>query len=121
MNQTPCPGDLRAALRDLGDATDEAQGEGFPIPSDAAISNAHRLIRRIYEIAPGRYEVYPTPDGEIAVDVSGRRGSVVLLCDSLGGVLSLVNLEGTHRRARHSSSRTLPDRFICEALADLDG
>lgn len=113
--------ELNDALRDLREAITEALEEGFPQPSDTALENAERLLREMYGISPRRFEVYPTPDGEIAIDAPDGHGrSVILLCDSEGGALCLVNLNGHHRRARHSTTETLPDGFVLEALNNLD-
>ena len=113
--------DLDASLRDLEDATEEAREECFPEPSQLALDNAKLLLRDLYRLRPCRLETYPTPDGEIALVVPGPRGrSVLVLCDSDGGVLCSVNLNGQHRRARYSDVATLPDGFIREALSDLD-
>ena len=60
--------ELNDALRDLREARDEAREEGLPQPSDTALRNAERLLREMYGISPRRFEVYPTPDGEIAID-----------------------------------------------------
>lgn len=112
--------ELNNALRDLREARDEAREEGFPQPSSMALENAERLLREIYWMSPRRFEVYPTPDGEIAIDAPDGQGrSVLLLCDSEGGALCLVNMNGHHRRARYSTTKTLPDGFVREALADL--
>ncbi len=113
--------ELNDALRDLREARDEARDEGFRQPSDSALGNAERLLREMYGISPRRFEVYPTPDGEIAIDAPDGQGrSVILLCDSEGGALCLVNLNGNHRRARYSTTETLPDGFMHEALAELN-
>ena len=113
-------GALTDALHDLHAAMDEAREEGFPVPSEMALENAEHLLREMYLISPRRFEVYPTPDGEIAIDASGGHGrSILLLCDSKGGTLCLVNLNGTHRRARYSTTNTLPDGFVRDALTDL--
>ena len=112
--------ELNDALRDLREARDEAREEGFPQPSEFALENAERLLQEMYGISPRRFEVYPTPDGEIAIDAPDGQGrSVILLCDSEGGALCLVNLNGHHRRARYSTTETLPDGFVHEALAEL--
>ena len=77
---------LNDALHDLREARDEAREEGLPQPSDTALGNAERLLREMYGISPRRFEVYPTPDGEIAIDAPDGQGrSVILLCDSEGG------------------------------------
>ena len=115
------PDELNDALCDLQQATDEAREEGFPVPSDVALENAVRFLRGMYGISPRRFEVYPTPDGEIAIDVPGGPGrSILLLCDSDGGALCLLNMNGDHRRARYSTAGILPDGFVRDALAELE-
>lgn len=112
--------DLRDALCDLREVTTEAREERFPAPSSMALTNARWLLRAMYEISPRRFEVYPTPDGEVAIDAPGKpEHSVLLLCDSAGGALCLVNMAGRHRRARYSSASLLPDGFLREALDEL--
>ena len=114
------PPELREALHDLNEAREEAREEEFPEPSEAALRNARRLLRAMYGISPQRFEVYPTPDGEIAIDAPGDPGrSVLLLCDSDGGALCLVNMDDAYRRARYSSADRLPDGFVREALDEL--
>lgn len=111
---------LRDALNDLDEAATEAREEEFPVPSDLALANARRLLLAMYKLSPRRFEVYPTPDGEIAIHAPGARGrSVLLLCDSDGGALCLVNMDGKHRRARYSDTDSLPDGFVREALDEV--
>ena len=113
-------GDLQDAMADLRTAPDEADEEGYPLPKEIALSNAKRILQRLYAFWPIRYEVHPTPDGEIAVVAPGGFGrSVMVLCDSQGGALCMVNLNGKHRRARYSSADGLPDGFLREALDEL--
>ncbi len=112
--------DLRDALGDLDEAAVEARDEEFPVPSDLALANARRLLLAMYKLSPQRFEVYPTPDGEVAIDAPGGYGrSVLLLCASDGGALCLVNMDGRHRRARYSDTGSLPDGFVREALEGL--
>ena len=114
---------LLAALSDLEQAVNEARDEGFQPPSDEALQNAERLLRDMYRLRRYRFEVYPTEDREIAVSAPGGRGrSVLVLCDSDGGVRCSVNLNGEHRRAVYDpdSAVKLPDGFMREALAALD-
>ncbi len=112
---------LADALRDLEEVTDEARTEGFRTPTDVACKNASRLLKEMYRLSRRRFEVYPMPDGEIAIDASdGQGSSVLLLCDSDGGALCLVNMRGNHRRAKYSSGDALPDGFVREALVELE-
>ena len=113
--------DLCDALSDLDRVRQEAREDGFLAPSGAAAENARRLLHDIYRIFPRRFEIYPTPDGEVALDVPGGPGrSVLLLCGSDGGALCSVNMNGAHRRARYSDARELPDGFVLDALAELE-
>ena len=110
---------LADALRDLEEVKDEAREKDFPTPTDLACKNANRLLKEMYRLSRRRFEVYPMPDGEVAIDASDGQGSSVLLFDSDGGALCLVNMRGKHRRARYLSAHALPDGFIREALAEL--
>lgn len=112
---------LQAALFDLDSIVEEAGEEGFPVPSTEARNQAARILRAIYPLYPRRFEVYPTADGEVAIDARSptARRSVLILCNSGGGALCLVNLNGNHRRAVYDSASTLPDGFTREALADV--
>ncbi len=112
--------ELRDALRDLDEVAAEAREEQFVAPSGTALANARRLLPEMYRISPRRYEVYPTPDGEVAIDAPGGHGrSVLLLCDSEGGALCLVNMNGAHRRAHYSGAGLLPDKSFRGALTEL--
>ncbi len=108
-------------MRDLEGAAEEAREEGFPQPSQLALKNTKCLLQDLYRLRPSRLEANPTPDGEIALIAPGGRGqSVLVLCDSDGGLQCSVNLNGQHRRARYSTAATLPDGFVREAFRDLD-
>ena len=98
----------------------EAQSEGYEIPGSIAIVNAEYIIRRIFDDLLCPFEVYPMPDGEVAIDVTNGNGSsVLILCCSNGSTLCCVNIDGNHRRAHYSNSDALPDSFMCEALEEL--
>ena len=115
------PAELSDALNDLNEASDEAREEGYTTPSDLALSNAERLLKAMYEIAPRRFEVYPTPDGEIAIDApSGDGQSVLLLCEPKGGALCLANLRDGHRSNSYPNADALPDSFLRKSLASLE-
>ena len=111
---------LEAALKDLQNARLEAEEEGFCCPSNEAMKNAEQVLYRLYDTWACRYEVYPMPDGEIAIHVrGGPRKSVALLFEPAGQVLCLVSLGTNWRRARYSNSAMLPDAFVMEALKEL--
>ena len=114
------PRDLADALADLADASEEAREDGLPIPSQDLLASAEDLLRKLYPVWPHRFEVYPMPDGEIAIDAPNRRGSsVLILCEPTGEVLCMVNNEGKHQRKRYTSPDDVLDVFLSEALASL--
>ena len=118
--QVPTSRYLADALEDLHDATEEAMEDGFPVPSRELLDASEQLLKKLYEVWPHRFEVYPMPDGEIAIDAPNRRGSSVLvMCEPGGGVLCMVNNEGKHRRKRYLPTDHLPDAFLIEALSSL--
>ncbi len=114
---------LADALAELGDVVQEAREEGFETPSEETVGVTERLLRAMYGLRRCRFEVYPTHDGDVAISAPGGHGrSVLVVCDSEGGVLCSVNMNGQHRRAVYDSrsAAALPDGFVQEALAALD-
>ena len=111
---------LAQALEELDQVVDEAQSEGYEIPSSIAIVNAEYIVKRIYDNLLHPFQVYPMPNGEVAIDVTNDDGSsVLILCCSDGGTLCFVNINGKQRRAHYSNSDALPDGFMREALEEL--
>lgn len=112
--------ELADALADLRTAPDEAREEGLLVPSRKALRNSEHVLREMHRIWSRRFEVYPMPKGEIAIDApSGTGRSVIVLCDSQGGALCSVNLNGGHRRAHYSDARMLPDGFLRDAISEM--
>ena len=113
--------ELHESLEDLSKATLEAISEGFPLPSETAVANAGRLLVAMHQISTRRFEVYPTPDAEVAIDAPGGYGrSVLLLCGSDGETLCLVNLGSEQRQRTYETVDGLPDDFLQKALFALD-
>ena len=115
----PIGGELAEALLDLNGAMEEAEEQGYPEPAPVALFNARRLLRKLFRITPRRFEVYPTPDAEIAIDVSADGMSLVVLCDAAGGALCMANLPDGHHTKSYPNTDILPDGFVSEALAKL--
>ena len=106
-------------MADLNGVIEEARDEGYPVPSSLAVSNAKLLLERLYRFMPWRYEVYPTQDAEIVIDVPGGGISVLVFCDSNGGALCMANLPDERRAKAYSTIEHLPDSFIRESLTKL--
>ena len=112
--------DLNDALQELEEADEDAEENGWPLPSSSAYRNARTLLPRLYRLSPRRFSAYPLFDGEIALDATTMSGnSVVVICEADGSVLCLVYIHRRGRRAKYASASDLPDDFIREAFHDL--
>ena len=115
------PRDLADALADLADASEEAREDGFPIPDQQLLDASEQILRKLYDIWPHRFEVYPDQDGAIAIDARNDRGSAVLvLCEPGGEVLCLVHTHGEQQSNRYPSTEDLPDDFLSGAFSSLE-
>ena len=111
---------LTQALEVLDQVVDEARSEGYETPNSIAIVHARRIVKRLYDNLVYPIQVYPMPDGEVAVDVTNGDGSsVLILCCSDGDTLCFVNIDGNQRRAHYFNSDALPDGFMQAALEEL--
>ena len=119
----PSPGsDFEDALKDLEESPDEAREEGYAPPAELATRNARRLLHRMYELRPCRYEVYPTQDREMCIYIPEGGRSVLVTCDPDGGVHCSTSLERGHSRTYYDRDYAAdpPPGFLREALATLD-
>lgn len=109
---------LEAALEDLKDCKEEAREKDFPEPTETALRNAEKLLEKMYKRLPRRFEVYPMPNGAIAIQASHPPEiAVSVLCESDGGALCLVSAsDDDSRRAWYSKAEVLPDGFLNDAL-----
>ena len=113
------PSSLADALADLRDAREEADEEEFSAPSDLVLENAERLLRAMHEILPCHYEVYPMPDGEIAIDApTSPRTAVIAMCEPDGNALYFVHTE-QDKCYRRFPIAELPNDFLRQGLLKL--
>ena len=73
----------------------------------------------MYNAAPYRYEVYSTPDGEIAIDATEDEISIVVLCHPNGSARCFVSMDDDQRRAWYSSHTKVYGAFLRDALSKL--
>lgn len=112
------PPEVMAAL----DAVqDEAREEGYPVPSDALVDDARALLRKVYQVAPVGYAIYPMENGEIAIHASNEpKGAVVITCHP-HDTWCVVSIGKSRRRAWFQDMAELPDPFVVKAFRDLCG
>jgi hypothetical protein len=99
----------------------EAENENYPISSQNMLKETERLVRWVVEQCANEYDVYPTEEKQIIVEVyggSGRRLSLTF--DENGGALCIVIVDLLARRAKYEdSARMLPDGFLRDAVRDV--
>lgn len=111
------PTKLDAILDDLSDVRSEAQEEGYPLPTQLAIRNAKHLVNVLYDIAPLRYEVYPTVCGEIAIDTPiGTSSSAIIICASDGSVMYIASSAEREFSNKCLSVEEIPDSRLRQVL-----
>ena len=99
----------------------EANEEGFPEPSyEAAVKAQYMLESLEHRLLPSPAETYPTPDGEIAIDIrGGYRKGLLLLYERKGSVLMLLTIDGVHQRAYFDKPPRHVNGFLQDALHEL--
>ena len=114
---------LERSLEELRGVVGEAVADGFPVPGEAAINNAEKTLKRLYSVHPGNYTVCATEDGDvaIAVPVAGMGKAMTIECDSDGGLICFVNVNGHMRRMKDYDADMAwkSSDFIVRALSDL--
>ena len=116
-NASGRPTKLDAILDDLSDVRSESQEEGYPLPTQLAIRNAKHLVNVLYDIAPLRYEVYPTVCGEIAIDTPiGTSSSAIIICASDGSVMYIASSAEGEFSNECLSVEEIPDSRLRQVL-----
>lgn len=113
--------DLKAALQDLEGVIEEAREDEFPEPTSVAISNARRLLNKLYALSPQRYVVYPMDDGEVVIDGGRPDRRLCVFCNSDGTVSCLGWIDGKRQRAEALSIDAVPTEFLVRSLSQADG
>ena len=111
------PTELADALTDLAEIVEESEEKGFALPTDPARRLANLLLRSMYSISQRRFEVYPMPKGEIAIDCNDGHGQrIVVFCEPAGSLRCLTNHNGKRDGYRDSDPQSEVGAFIREAL-----
>ena len=70
--------DLIESLKDLHQCSERAKDEGWIEQTPEHISNAEKLLRRLPTVPSCEYWVYPTPEGEIVIDVGQNKSRLII-------------------------------------------
>ena len=102
---------------------DEAKEEGFEIPTNAVLKCAEVVLSKVHDLGAiqSEVEIYPMPNGEVAVDVfrgpEGNRSSVIFLCGSADQLQCLTHINGKSDQKRIRLG-TFPDGFVRQAFTE---
>lgn len=111
------PTELTDALTDLEEIVEEAEEKGFTVPTKSASQLAEQLLYAMYAISPRRFEIYPMPHGEIAIDARDGQGRrIIVFCEPGGSMRCLSNDNGKRDRYSESNPQGTAGPFIREAL-----
>ena len=115
------PPDLSGAVEEWQRLPEEAREENFPIPTLLTLRHALRILKEMYHLSPRRFEVYPTPDGEVAIEGINQLGQwVILYCESNESALCIFGHSEKDGYKRYKSVQELPDDFLQEVLHSLE-
>ena len=110
--------DLNAALEDLNGVIDEAREDSYPDPTPQAIETARLLVKKMYDIHPMRYDIYPMDDGEVVID-GGCERRIGVFCYPDGSVLYIGWADGERVRIRTDAPGDILHDFLKLALHQL--
>lgn len=110
--------DLEEALADLRATPEEAVEQGYARPTALALAKPDAFCARCMRYAPPVSKSIQRLT-ERSPSLRRPRHSVMVICESNGGALCTVNMDGEHRRARYSTADNLPDDFCTDALDQL--
>lgn len=110
---------LERAQNELASVTEQAAEEGYPVPDQEQIERASFLLREVFRMVPADYTVYPTPNSEIAIDVTTDDISIVLYSHADGAAECFVDTDESQSHAWYRNSEEVLGAFLQEALAKL--
>lgn len=113
---------LADALRDISEARATAEENGFPIPTGEMLAVTESLLRRLYELYPHRYSVYPSAREEMVIYARPELGrSIMLVCHADGGSWCYVCLPGESEPISFDSEDTVSDDTLRKAVETMRG
>ena len=110
---------LEKARRELACVAEHAAEEGYPVPQQAQIEQADHLLRQVFSMAPADYTVYPTPNSEIAIDITTDDISIILYSHPDGAAECFVDTDDSQSHAWYRNSEEVLGAFLQDALAKL--
>lgn len=109
---------LGEALDKLAGVVAQAAKDGYPVPSQDQVEQAERLLQGAIRIGPVGYDVYATPQAEIAIDFTTDDFSIALYSKRDGSSECFVDKGGTSQsHAWYRNSDEALGAFFQDALS----
>lgn len=108
------------ALARMDRIADEAAEEEFELPTDVGIENARAMLAVMFNLAPREYDVYPMPDGEVAIDTGKPERRIFVFCPPNGGVQCIGWIGNERRDVSFGTVEEVPTEFLSEILSNLE-
>ncbi len=114
---------LRNLHRIINHLEEECKQEGFDTFSETARENTQQILNEVYvEFPDYDYDIYPTENQEIAIDLTPQPGrGILILCDSKGSVAYFSTLDGKNSHFRCDNIEDfLSNNLLWKVLHKLD-
>ena len=114
---------LSNSLDELKDAPAQAEEEDWPPPTSECIERTERLLKKMFEIKPHPYWVYPTPNRELVIDGGYEDRRIIVTLPHEGGAIYTYRAPNTGelRAVESADSDNLPDREMRIVLTRIGG
>ena len=114
---------LLESIAELQEVTEYAADEGWPLPTPDSLARTESLLRRMFDIQPHRYWVYPTPEGELVIDGGYQDHRIIVTLPKEGGAIYTYTdpAIGQISAVECPDPQALPDRQMVEVLSRMGG
>ena len=114
---------LSNSLDELKDAPAQAEEEDWPRPTSECVERTERLLKKMFEIKPHPYWVYPTPNRELVIDGGYEDRRIIVTLPHEGGAIYTYRASNTGElhAVESADSDNLPDREMHIVLTRIGG
>jgi hypothetical protein len=114
---------LSNSLDELKEASAQAEEEGWPLPTPECVERTERLLKRMFEVRPHSYWIYPTSNGELVIDGGYEDHRIIVILPYEGGAIYTYRAPNTRelRAVESADSDNLPDSEMRIVLTRVGG
>ena len=114
---------LSNSLNELKEASAQAEEEGWPLPTPECVERTERLLKRMFEVMPHSYWIYPTPNGELVIDGGYEDHRIIVILPHEGGAIYTYKAPNTGelRAVESADSDNLPDSDMRIVITKIGG